>query len=113
MQALSDTLLRSDGHTEVALRQQVTEFVTAIMNGHEAGDTIPESLQAYLRKLAKHAYRITDEDVAALRSDGYSEDMIFELTTTGALAAALAQMDRGLAALAASETFQTPSTGDS
>jgi len=101
LQAVADTLLDSAGRTERELRRNVGAFVTAIMSGGDGGDSVPENLRPYLRKLAKHAYRITDDDVAALRTEGYSEDMIFELTASAALAAGLAQMDRGLAALTA------------
>jgi hypothetical protein len=103
LQAVADTLLNSKGHTECELRARVWAFVTAIIAGEDGEDSsVPEPLRAYLRKLAKQAYRISDDDIAALRRH-YSEDMIFELTTTAALAAGFAQMDRGLAVLDASK----------
>jgi hypothetical protein len=105
---VADTLLESAGHTDLELRRNASAFVTAIMNGGDGGDSVPENLRPYLRKLARHAYRITDDDIAALRTAGYSEDMIFELTASAALAAGLAQMDRGLAALAAAGPVSNP-----
>jgi hypothetical protein len=104
LQAVADTLLNSKGHTECDLRAQVFSFVTALVTGGDGEESsVPEPLRPYLRKLAKQAYRISDDDIAALRRDGYTEDMIFELTTTAALAAGLAQMDRGLAVLESSK----------
>jgi alkylhydroperoxidase family enzyme len=108
LQAVADAILGSAGHTERELRRNAGAFVSAIVNGGDGGDAVPENLRPYLRKLAKHAYRITDDDIAALRSEGYSEDMIFELTASAALAVGLAQMDRGLAALAAAGPSQNP-----
>lgn len=98
---MADTLRDCEGHSPPELRARAGAFVKGALEGADGGDAVPENLRAYLRKLAKYAYRITDEDVAALRSAGYCEDQIFELTAAGALAAGLAQMDRGLAALAA------------
>lgn len=108
LQAVADTLLESAGHTDLELRRNAVAFVTAMLNRGDGGDSVPENLRPYLRKLAKHAYRITDDDIAALRTAGYSEDMIFELTASAALAAGLAQMDRGLAALAAAGPVSNP-----
>ena len=49
--------------------------------------------------MALHAYRTTDQDIVALRTAGYSEDAIFEITLSAALGAGLARLERGLAAL--------------
>lgn len=116
LQAVADALLNRPGHTQPTLRKQVWAFMTALINLHARGpglneakagdDAVPANLRPYLHKLAKHAYRISDEDIDALRRDGYSEDMIFELTASAALAAGLAQMDRGLALLAAAGNAQ-------
>jgi hypothetical protein len=63
-------------------------------------------------KVARHAYRITDEDVGALRSNGYSEDAIFEVTLAAAIGAGLARMERGLAALDAYAEETSSHAGD-
>jgi len=68
-----------------------------------APPAVPEALQslvaAYVDKVSRHAYRVTDEDVAALKAEGYSEDAIFEITVAAAVAAGLYRMKRGLALL--------------
>jgi alkylhydroperoxidase family enzyme len=46
-------------------------------------------LACYVDKVARHAYKVTDEDVEALRQAGYSEDQIFEPTVSAALDAGL------------------------
>jgi alkylhydroperoxidase family enzyme len=54
---------------------------------------------AYLDKVRRSAYAITDEDVQALRDAGYSEDVIFEETVSVAVAAGLERLEIGLETL--------------
>ena len=58
-------------------------------------DTAPAraELAAYLEKVHRHAYRVTDEDVAALKAAGVSEDEIFEQTVAAAIAEGLRRLD--------------------
>ena len=44
-------------------------------------------------------YRITDEDVDKLRDAGYTDEMIYELTMVGSIAAALIGLEKLYAAL--------------
>ena|ERR1700676_3321162 len=50
-------------------------------------------------KVAKHAYRVTDEDIAAARDSGLSEDQVFEIVVCAAIGEATRQYDTALAAL--------------
>ena len=43
----------------------------------------------YVKKVAKHAYEVTDKDMTALRQAGYSDDQIFEATVSAALGVVL------------------------
>ncbi|HJQ22259.1 MAG TPA: hypothetical protein VJ867_18115 [Gemmatimonadaceae bacterium] len=63
------------------------------------GTQVPDALRAYVDKVALHAYRVTDADVAALKAAGYTEDQIFEITASAALGAALRRLERGIAVL--------------
>lgn len=63
---------------------------------HRRMDELPAELRPYVEKVAKHAYRVTDEDVEALKRAGYSEDAIFEVTAAAALGAAILRLERGL-----------------
>ena len=49
--------------------------------------------------VVRHAYRVTDEDVEALRGSGYTESQILELTIAAALGAGQRRLDAALAAL--------------
>jgi alkylhydroperoxidase family enzyme len=58
-------------------------------------------LGRYLAKVRTGAYRTTDEEVEALRAAGHTDDELFELTIAASLGVSRAQLDRGLAAVAA------------
>lgn len=60
---------------------------------------VPEPLRAYVDKVARHAYKVTDEEVEALKRSGYTEDQLFEITVSAAVGAGLARLDAGLAPL--------------
>jgi alkylhydroperoxidase family enzyme len=64
-----------------------------------SGADVPEALRTYVDKVSRHAYKVTDEDVAALRAAGYSEDQIFEVTVSCAVGAGLRRLEAGLAAI--------------
>jgi alkylhydroperoxidase family enzyme len=61
----------------------------------------PARLAGYVEKVRRHAYQVTDADVAALREAGCSEDQIFEATVCTALGAGLGRLETGLALLGA------------
>ena len=58
-----------------------------------------EPLRTLINKVALCAYTVTDEDVAAVKAAGISEDDIFELVVCAALGQATRQHDSALAAL--------------
>ena len=66
---------------------------------HRRLDELPADLRSYVDKVATHAYRITDEDVEALKRAGHGEDAIFEITAAAALGAAIMRLERGLIVL--------------
>ena len=99
-QRLVEAVLTSDGDTDPSVRQAV-EALSAQIGGRSTNqtETIPPELIGYIKKIALHAYKTTDEDIDALRNAGYSEDSIFEITLSAALGAGMARLERGLAAL--------------
>jgi len=96
-------VLDSQGVTERPLRRAVAARAAALGGGPaapaEIPEEIPEGLRQYVDDIALHAWRITDEDVAALRRAGWSEDVIFEISVSAAVGGALARLERGLAIL--------------
>lgn len=61
---------------------------------------LSEPLRTLIEKVAHHADRVTDEDVAAARDAGLSEDQIFETVVCAAVGQASRQHERAMAALA-------------
>lgn len=102
--ALEESILTAPGDTGTALRQAV-EARSAELGGRPgpAAGEIPEALRAYVDKVARHAYKVTDRDIEELKAAGYSEDAIFEITLSAALGAGMSRLERGLAALRGEE----------
>ena len=59
----------------------------------------PPELAPYLDKVRLNAYKVTDQDVQALKDAGFSEDVIFEQTVSVAVAAGLRRLEAALAVL--------------
>ena len=93
-------MLSANGKTESVLRQSVEAFVTAQWNHPRANESpTPPELHTYLKKLALHAYRITDDDIITLQNAKYCDEMIYEITIVGAFGAALVGLEKLFEAL--------------
>ena len=88
-QALVQRVLEGDGRASRA------ERLAAFNNA-----TLTEPLHGLINKVAKHPTQITDDDVAAVKTSGLSEDQIFELVVCAAVGQATRQYQNALAALA-------------
>jgi alkylhydroperoxidase family enzyme len=86
--ALVTRILERDGATPKSLRRAAFE---------DAG--LSEPLRTLVAKLATCAHTIADDDVAAARASGLSEDQIFEIVVCAAVGQAARQYDSALAAL--------------
>ena len=75
------------GETEPALRRAAAE-----------NRDLPADLRPLVAKIHQHAYRVTDEDVAAPRAT-YGDDRLFEVIVSAALGASRRRLDAGLKAL--------------
>jgi alkylhydroperoxidase family enzyme len=98
---LRAAVLKGTGETAAGLRQAAAARA-AELGGAPGGvekTEIPAGLRDFVDATALHAYRVTDEDVQALRRAGYSEDAIFEIAISVAVGGGLARLERGLAAL--------------
>lgn len=88
--ALTARILEGDGTASPVQRRAAFD---------DAGLAGP--MGALMRKVAAHARQITDEDVAAVRGAGASEDEIFEMMVCAAVGEATRQYESALAALRA------------
>jgi alkylhydroperoxidase family enzyme len=59
----------------------------------------PDAARGLIEKVTKHAYKVTDQDIAAAKAAGLSEDEIYELVVCAAVGQANRQLESALAAL--------------
>jgi alkylhydroperoxidase family enzyme len=103
-QRLFDAVHSSAGETDPGFRRAIEEQSAALsISASETMQEIPPELANYVNKVALNAYKVTDEDIEALKRAGYSEDAIFEITLSAALGAGRVRLERGLAVLKGEE----------
>ena len=93
---------RSSPPGPLSLRERGNNLPSPL-SGTERGSGGEDALGRYVDTVARHAYKLTDDDLTALQRAGSSEDAIFEITVSAALGAALGRLERGLAALRGEE----------
>jgi hypothetical protein len=96
---LVEAVLWGPGETPPALRQAVEARAARLTAGERPDLPLPDALDGYVRKVALRATEVTDQDIDALKTGGYSEHAIFEVTVAAALGAGLARLERGLKAV--------------
>jgi hypothetical protein len=62
------------------------------------GPGVPSDLQALIDKIHRHAYKVTDEEMASAQQK-YGDDKMFEIVVSAALGAADQRLQAGLRAL--------------
>ena len=83
-------LLHAPGKTSPELRLAVEGFVAERRGRFRSQKLpVPDELKKYLEKLASCAYKISDKDFDTLRTAGYEDAAIYEITIAGAFGAAL------------------------
>jgi alkylhydroperoxidase family enzyme len=94
----------TDAHA--SLRDQVLEIVLqsagesdpAIRRAAAEGKGVPSDLQTLVDKIHRHAYKVTDEDIARAQAK-YGDDQMFEIVVSAALGASRQRLMAGLEAL--------------
>jgi alkylhydroperoxidase family enzyme len=87
-----ECVLRGPGRVPAELRQRAAH-----------GDDLPPEVVDYVHKVRRHAYQVTDADVAALKAAGWTDETIYELTVAAALGQATRRLRAGLGALRAAQ----------
>ena len=88
MRRLQDAVFSGPGTLDATLRQAAG-----------SGAQLPGALGRYVSKVAQRDYKGIDIYLAALRSEGYSEDQIFEATVSSAVGAGVWRLQVALQAL--------------
>lgn len=86
--ALVTRILKGPGSTSAAQRRAAFD-----------NTGLPNPLRTLIDKVATHAFKVTDQDVATARAAGVSEDQVFELVVCAAIGEARRQYDAALVAL--------------
>ena len=82
-----ESVLRGGGESSPSIRLAAAE-----------GVGVPVELSELVEKIHKHAYTVTDDDVARL-APKYGDDQLFEIIVSAALGASRQRLLAGLAAL--------------
>jgi alkylhydroperoxidase family enzyme len=102
---LTDAVLGPRGEAPIERRRAALELGVAAAGGGDPA-AAPEELGAaapLAEKVARHAYRVTDEDVAELKQSGHGDGDLFDLIVCTATGAGLGRRRLGLAAVDAWE----------
>jgi hypothetical protein len=104
---LLDCVLGRRGRAERARREE------ALRRGAAATGAFPQpeddglgAARGLVDKIARHAYRVTEEDIAEARAGGWSEDELFDVTVATALGAGFSRRAIGRDAVARWEARQ-------
>lgn len=90
------------GYREAVVRRVLEGPGTAAGDARRAAfdnQGVDERARALVDTVARNAWKVTDQDVAAVKAAGLSEDEIFELAVCAALGQATRQLDAALRAL--------------
>lgn len=99
MRRAVDALLTQPATSTPSLRRAVEAYAARLSGGAREAEEIPADLTDYVNKVTLHAYKVTNQDVQELKTAGYSEDSIFEITLCATMGASLARLECGLKAL--------------
>ena len=69
------------------------ELSPIVRRAAASGSDVPKAAHAYTEKVRRHAYKVVARDIEELKSAGWSEDEIFELTVATALGAGLSRLE--------------------
>jgi alkylhydroperoxidase family enzyme len=75
------------------------QLVLSLQQAAQPSRAVPATATDYVETVRRHAYRVTDAQVEALRAAGLGEDEIFELTVATAVGAGLERLEAGMQAL--------------
>ncbi len=85
------------GKSDVTLRKSIYGHIHEDLELQEQPlQTNSGVLNNYLTKVALHPYKIIDRDIEQLKKEGFSEDEIFELTVTTAVASGVGRLNKAM-----------------
>lgn len=85
--------LGDHGITPVAVRKATYERAHTLASGADTRPPLNDDLVDWVDRIAANPSTATDADILRLKSAGYSEDDIIEITEAAALGASLARLE--------------------
>jgi hypothetical protein len=96
------SVLGSEGATDAVVRLTALQHGGAVVTGDGNYDALSElgaAAAEIVDKVARHAYRITDDDVEAARAAGWSDHELFDVVVATAVGAGVTRRTLGRAAV--------------
>jgi alkylhydroperoxidase family enzyme len=110
LQKMVDMIADADEGQRALRRAALARAATLAGGALPHKETLPQALVAYVEQVARAAWKVTDEDIAALRAAGYDEDTIYEITVATAVGAGVGRYQVAMRAIAAAKNAK-PATG--
>ena len=92
VQQVLESVLGEQGHSEQVLRKNLFDFAKAAADTETQAPELSSDLQTFMDKLVHYPYKMLDRDVDNLKSLGYSEDQLFEMTLAAAIGAGVGRL---------------------
>jgi hypothetical protein len=90
-------------NTRIALTRRILEGAGKSSTGERRAafnnSGLTEPLRTLVEKVAMHANRVTDQDIATTKASGLSDDQVFEIVVCAAAGQATRQYETAFAAL--------------
>jgi alkylhydroperoxidase family enzyme len=95
------SVLGPDGTVEAVVRLTALQHGGAVATGDGNDDALSElgAAAELVDKVARHAYRIADEDVEAARAGGWTDHELFDVVVASAVGAGVTRRALGRAAV--------------
>lgn len=96
--AIRDAVSNAPGPTERGLREAILRRAAEVAGVATPGaeGAIPADIAPLVDKILRHAYKVVDGDIDALRAAGWADDALFDVIVSAAAGAGLARLARGL-----------------
>ncbi|HEX7086013.1 MAG TPA: hypothetical protein VF198_06590 [Vicinamibacterales bacterium] len=100
--AVERSVFDGPGRVPAAARAAARDHAARAVSGSAEppqASGVPDPWARHVDAVVRHAYRITDADIEALKAAGHTDDEIFETTVAAAVGAGVARLERALSLL--------------
>ena len=94
--AVLRSILGDAGHSDQSLRQTAADYAAAAGGANRQPDELPDAVKSFIEKVTHHPYKVVDRDIETLKSAGFTEDEIFEITVAVAVGSGVGRIEKTL-----------------